>query len=101
MKNFVIFRYPGSGWVKDTPTRQQPLWNEHAAFMDNLFDSGVILLAGPYADYSGVLLIVQVDDEAAAKDMLRDDPWTIHDILDAGSAKEWLIFLDSRAKQSG
>ena len=98
MKTFVVFRNSGSRWGRGTPVRQQPLWDEHAVFIDSLFDSGAIMLGGPYVDGSGALLIVQAEDEAAVKDMLQDDPWTIHDIQDVGTVKEWTIFLDSRAK---
>ena len=98
-KTFVMFRNHGAGWVEGTPVRQQPLWDEHAAFTDRLFDTGAILLAGPYADNSGTLLIVKAEDEAAPQAMMRDDPWTIHDIMDVSSVKEWTIFLDSRAQK--
>jgi uncharacterized protein YciI len=96
MKTYVVSRQPGQDWVQGMPTRQQPFWDAHAAFMDRLFDTGAILLAGPYADHSRTLLIVQSEDDAAVQAMFQDDPWTIHDILDAGQAQEWLIYLDSR-----
>ena len=38
---FLVFRGPGPAWVAGTPTREQPLWDEHAAFMDRLFEEGV------------------------------------------------------------
>lgn len=97
-KTFAMFRNHGKNWVEGTPVRQQPLWDEHAAFTDKLFDSGAIMLAGPYADNTGSLLIVYAEDEAAANEMMRDDPWTIHDIMDVSSVREWTIFLDSRTK---
>ncbi len=100
-KTFAMFRNHGANWKEGTPVRQQPLWDEHAAFTDNLFDSGAILLAGPYADNTGTLLIVLAEDEAAALTMMDDDPWKIHDILDVVQVKEWTIFLDAREKQPG
>lgn len=101
MKTFLVYRAQGSRSTKGTPSRQQPLWDEHAAFMNALFDTGCIILAGPYADYNGAMLIVEAEDEAAAVDMFRDDPWTINDIMYTGSVREWLIFMDSREKQEG
>jgi len=101
MKRFVVFRNPGQNWMKDMPTREQPLWDEHAAFMDNLFDSGTVFLGGPFADHNGALVILNAASEAAARAMLRDDPWEIHDIQITVSVREWLIFLDSTEKQSG
>jgi uncharacterized protein YciI len=54
--------------------RQQPLWDEHAAFMDGLFEAGRIVLAGPYADLSRVLIIVEARDVREASALLRGDP---------------------------
>ena len=46
---YLVYRNPGPSWVKGRPSCQQPLWDEHAAFMDRVFDEGRIVLAGPYA----------------------------------------------------
>lgn len=98
MKTFIVSRSPGSAWIVGTPTRQQPYWDEHAAFMDKVFADGYIILGGPYADSSGALLIVEAEDETVASHLFDDDPWTKQDILSAGTVKEWLIFLDGRSK---
>jgi uncharacterized protein YciI len=95
-KAFLMFRNPGPAWVPGTPTRQQPLWDEHAAFMDRLDDQGRIILAGPYADCSRALVILEADDVDEALRLLRDDPWVSAGILVHGEAIEWTIFLDSR-----
>jgi uncharacterized protein YciI len=92
-RTFTVFRPTGSAWVQGTPVRQQPYWDEHAAFMDNLFDQGVIVLAGPYPDGSGALLIVEAESQVAVRDMFADDPWMVRDILRVGDVKEWTIFL--------
>lgn len=99
-KTFAVFRSPGTAWVVGTPTREQPLWNEHAVYVDNLFKAGYILLAGPYADHSGALLIVQAERREIVQHLFDDDPWTTTGILDAGEVKEWTIFLDGWQKVS-
>jgi uncharacterized protein YciI len=96
-QTFAIFREPGAAWLAGKTVREQPLWNEHAAYMDHLFKQGVIVLGGPYADHSGALLIVEIDSEDAAAHLFDHDPWTIHDILRKGMVKPWLIFLDARS----
>jgi uncharacterized protein YciI len=93
---FLVFRNPGPAWVPGSPTRQQPLWDEHAAFMDRLFEQGRIVLGGPYADFSRVLLIVQASGEAEASELFRDDPWTGSGILVESEVIPWSVFLDSR-----
>jgi uncharacterized protein YciI len=93
---FLIFREPGPAWVPGVATRQQPLWDEHAAFMDSLFGAGRIVLAGPYADLSRVLIIVEARDTLEARALLRDDPWEEAGILVPSEVVEWTVFLDSR-----
>jgi uncharacterized protein YciI len=93
---FLVFRNPGPSWAPELPSRQQPLWDEHARFMDRLFDQGRIILGGPYADYSRVLLVVAARDAKEAQELLRDDPWNVHGILVESEIIEWSVFLDSR-----
>jgi hypothetical protein len=64
--------------------------------MDRLFDQGWIVLGGPYADYSRVLLVVQARNKTEASELFRDDPWTSCNILVESEIIEWSIFLDSR-----
>jgi len=64
--------------------------------MDRLFEQGRIVLGGPYADSSRVLLIVEAHDAGEASELFRDDPWTRSSILVDFEAIEWTVFLDSR-----
>jgi uncharacterized protein YciI len=96
---FLVFRQPGPAWVAELPSRQQPHWDEHAEFMDRLFEQGRIVLGGPYADHSRVLLVVQSRDKEEASALFRDDPWTNRGILVESEINEWSVFLDSRQKR--
>jgi uncharacterized protein YciI len=93
---FLIFREPGPSWVPGVPSRQQPLWVEHAVFMDSLFERGRIVLGGPYADSSRVLIIVEARDVEEASALFRDDPWEEAGIQVPSDVVEWTVFLDSR-----
>lgn len=93
---FLVFREPGPAWRAGVSTREQPLWHEHAAFMDNIFAQGRIVLAGPYADWSRALIIVEARDAEEAAALFHDDPWYDAGILVPGDVIEWTIFLDSR-----
>jgi len=64
--------------------------------MDRLFEQGRIILGGPYADNSRVLLVVKAHDRQEASELLRDDPWASRGILVESEIIEWCIFLDSR-----
>ena len=92
---FLAFRDPGPSWVPGVPSRQQPLWEDHAAFMDDLFARGHVVLAGPYADFSRVLVIVDAGDAVEASALLRGDPWEHAGILVPAQIVEWVVFLET------
>jgi len=89
---------PGSGWDRSVGSRGQRLWADHAAFMDDLFDRGLIELAGPLADDSGALVVVRSDSPDEVRAWFDADPWAVHDILPVREVREWTIFLDGRAR---
>ena len=94
---YLVYRDPGSAWVDRAPTRSQPSWSEHGAFMDRLFEQRRIVLAGPFAEGRGrALIVVDASSAAEAASLFRDDPWTTQDILGVGEIVEWTIFLDAR-----
>jgi uncharacterized protein len=96
---YATFRRRGSRWDPNKTARAQPFWDEHARFMDALFDQGAIILGGPFADGTGALVVVQAESAALVHEMFRGDPWTEHDVLLVGDVKEWIIFLDAREKK--
>ncbi len=77
-------------------TREQPFWDEHAAFIDRLVDDGFILMGGPLVDEGGSLLIFNAEDENEVREKLKDDPWAEHGILRLASVQRWEIFIDKR-----
>jgi len=97
-KTFVTFFSPGPAWQGGKTSREQPYWAEHAAFMDQLFDDEIVVLGGPYADYSNLLVIVEALHEQEVYDLFERDPFVIHDIARINGVHEWLIFLDARRK---
>ena len=97
MKNmFVIISSAGPNRDPSKDTRQQPLWDEHAAFIDQLVADGFILMGGPFVDEGGAMLIVNADDENEVRQKLKRDPWIEHGILKVESVKRWRIFIDVR-----
>ena len=100
MKNtFMILWAPGPAWVSGKTVRQQPFWAEHATFMDRLFENGMVVLGGPFADASGSLVIVEAENEQEVADLIARDPFVVHDIFALSSLKQWQLFLDARHKE--
>jgi uncharacterized protein YciI len=97
MKNtFVTISSAGPNRDPSKGTREQPLWDEHAAFIDQLVDDGFILMGGPLVDEDGAMLIVNANDENEVREKLKDDPWYKQGILKLESVRRWEIFIDVR-----
>ena len=101
MKTIAVFLRHGSRWNADKQVREQAYWDDHARFMDSLFEAGTVILAGPFADESGSMVILAAENVEAAQTIFQEDPWAREDILIAGEFKEWTLFLDSRARAKG
>ena len=101
MKNaFVVISSLGPNRDRSKGVREQPFWDEHAAFIDQLVDNGFILMGGPLVGPDGLpqgaLLIVKAEDENEVTEKLKDDPWFERGILKMESVKRWQIFIDVR-----
>jgi uncharacterized protein YciI len=101
MKNtFVAMSSVGPNRDRLKGTREQPFWDEHAAFIDQLVADGFILMGGPLVGRDGLpqgaLLIVNAQDENEVIEKLKDDPWFVRGILKLESIKRWDIFIDVR-----
>jgi uncharacterized protein YciI len=100
MKQFIVFSSVGPNRDRSKGVREQPFWDEHAAFIDDLVERGFIFMGGPLLDQtglpSGALLIVNADDENEVRETLKNDPWFERGILRLESVTRWEIFIDER-----
>jgi uncharacterized protein YciI len=96
---FVVELGNGPGYDLTRERRQQPLWKEHAAFMDRLVDEGVVVLGGPLGRVGDtVLLVVEAADEADVRARLDADPWTPLQVLTYQRIEPWILWLDGRSR---
>jgi hypothetical protein len=73
---------------------QQSKWREHANYMDELVDTGVIVLGGLLDDVR-VVLAIEADSKETIRDILARDPWSeTHLVIDTVDA--WSLRLDGR-----
>jgi uncharacterized protein YciI len=97
MSMFLVLRHQaGPAWRPSRPLEEQSKWREHAAFMDALVDSGVIVLGGPVSDDGRVMLVVEAESAEAAEAALAPDPWTGSHLV-PGWIEPWTIRLDGRS----
>lgn len=97
MKNtFIAISSAGPNRDPSKGTREQPFWDQHAAFIDQLVAESFVLMGGPLIDEGGAMLIVNAEDENEVREKLRNDPWFEKGILKLEAVKRWQIFIDAR-----
>ena len=96
MANFAVRLAHGPAWDTSRPTRSQDGWDEHAAFMDGLVDTGFILAGGPVGDGKQTLHLVEAADEDQVRVRLAEDPWALAGMLQIGTIEPWALWLDAR-----
>lgn len=87
---FAVRRGRGPAWKPAAPLEDQPLWAEHAAFMDALHDEGVVVAAGPLEEVSAALVIMRAKDAAECARRLAEDPWG-PDMLATAEIALWTV----------
>ena len=102
MKNrFIVVQAKGPSWDPTRLRREQALWDEHAAFMDQLTAEGFIVLGGPLGEGDGedALLVINAPDEDAIIATSKNDPWIKAGILEIKTIQRWTIFLEAEEGQ--
>ena len=93
---FSIVQFePGPRYEQGRSPREQASWDEHAAFIDDLAAHGRIMLAGPFADWTGAMLIVRGEVPDVTATFLRD-PFVAAGVFAQPRVRPWLIWVDER-----
>ena len=94
---YVVRLERGGPWDWTRDMREQSGWDEHARFMDDLVDSGFIVLGGPLEGDRETLHIIDAPSEEAIRERLAQDPWAENGMLTPTRIERWTILLDSRS----
>jgi uncharacterized protein YciI len=97
MPVFAVLTAKGPAWDHRQGIRDQPYWDEHAAFADRLTADGVIIFGGPVgiADQDVIaLLAVRAADEQELHTLFAADPWLAHGVFRLRDVWPWTIWLD-------
>lgn len=94
-QTFVALSVAGPQRDQTKGTREQPLWDEHARFIEGI-TAGFILMGGPFEEEGGAMLIVRAEHQDDVREKLASDPWYIHGILQLHSIRRWDIYIDER-----
>lgn len=103
MPVFAVTTAKAANWDHTRGIREQPFFDEHAAFADDLVERGIIILGGPVgSDDPGdiALLAVEAADEDTLRSVFDADPWTVHGMFRVKQVRPWLLWLDGRSRPS-
>ena len=90
----VLVRWrAGPTWTSGPPD-EQPGWDEHAAFVDDLVERGIFVMGGPFADNSGSLVMLAGVTAEQAPAIVADDPFMRNGVFELESVREWIVYVD-------
>jgi uncharacterized protein YciI len=96
MSYYAVIREAGPGWI-DGGIAAQPDVADHAAFMNDLADEGMVVFAGPLAGTETArlraLLIMEANSEGEIRERLADDPWVHTDRLAIARIEPWNLIV--------
>jgi uncharacterized protein YciI len=89
----VVIRRSGPDWDPSRPLEDQSDWAAHASYMDELVETGFVLLGGPLADEVRVVHVVEAESEDAVRAVYARDPWS-ETHLRVDTIDPWTIRMD-------
>jgi uncharacterized protein YciI len=108
---FVVIREQGPAWDPSRPMREQDFWPEHVVFVNRIADEGRMVLGGPLSevDQDGkfvdptepvggdrtyrALIVLEADDERELTELVDDDPWSEHRVLETQAIYRWEMLV--------
>ncbi|TMF34451.1 MAG: hypothetical protein E6I27_17800 [Chloroflexi bacterium] len=100
MARWVVRVERGGPWDCSRDMRQQDGWDQHAAYMDALFEEGFILLVGPLQGGRDVLWVVEAESEQQIRSRMAEDPWSPNGMLTPVRIERWDIVMDRLPKSN-
>jgi uncharacterized protein YciI len=90
----VIVRFrAGPAWGEGPP-EDQPDWDAHAEFVDDLTERGIFVMGGPFSDYSGSMTLLEGVDADEARRLLEPDPFVQNGVFLFEDVREWTVYVD-------
>ena len=89
---FVRFA-AGPTWQSGRP-EEQPGWDAHNDFVDDLRARGNFVMGGPFSDNSGSMTLFEGVTPEEAKQIVASDPFVLNDVFVLEEVREWTIYVD-------
>jgi uncharacterized protein YciI len=70
----IIKHSPGPNWKEGVSFLELPVVGDHINYMRKQLDNGMLVMGGPYADFSGGMMICNTTDVEVARKIAESDP---------------------------
>src|SRR6266849_2250440 len=90
----VLVRWRAGPTWRSGPPEDQPGWDEHAAFIDDLIARGTLVMGGPFADHSGSFSILENVGEDEARELVGRDPFVANGVFVLEGVRAWNVYVD-------
>ena len=92
----VVLRVgPGPTWTTGLP-EDQPGWDEHAAFIDDLIERGVFVMGGPWTTRLGSMSGWEGMNAGEVREMMQRDPFVLNGVFEIEDVADWTVYVDTR-----
>ena len=90
----VLVRWRAGPTWRSGAVDEQPGWDEHAAYIDDLIERGIFVMGGPFADQSGSLSLLETVTEQEARELIAQDPFVANGVFELEEVRSWNVFVD-------
>jgi uncharacterized protein YciI len=87
----------GPAWAGGPP-EDQPGWDAHATFIDDLVARGLMIMGGPYTDNSGTLMLFEGLRAGEVRQLLLADPFVLNGVFELEDVRDWTVYVDTRVE---
>ena len=92
----VVLRVaPGPAWTSGRP-EEQPDWDAHAAFIDDLIERGHFIMGGPYTNRLGSISIWEGMNAEQVLEVAQEDPFVRNGVFEIEDVADWTVYVDTR-----
>src|SRR5260370_10835916 len=96
---FAVIYTPGPAWQTGKTVPEQPKFSEHVRYMQQTFATKQLLMGGPFLDIEAALAILDVEDEAQAREIVTRDPAVQANVFQP-HLHPWRVAFNQYATQS-
>jgi uncharacterized protein len=91
----VVIRFSaGPAWARGESVREQPEWDAHAEYIDDLIEKGTMVMGGPFSDNLGSMSLWEGVDAEEARRIIAEDPFIKNGVFMLEEVRDWTVFVD-------